>query len=159
VATSMDAAARPEAFTLATPPPLAARGRDAWIASDYGRQPDERILAPLHRSATIEVVSPKGGAGKTLVTALLGSLLAYLRRDRLLAVDANPDLGSLGRRPVPDHPMFIDELLAGLLQARRERHLARRAARTRPEWADGGTRADGSEPRQAVGPHAPPRGR
>ena len=65
---------------------------------------------------TIAVVSPKGGVGKTFITALLGSLLAYLRRDRVVAVDANPDFGSLGRRLVPDHPVFIDDLLAGPLQ-------------------------------------------
>jgi len=101
----MDAAARPEAFTLSTRPSLAARGRDAWIASDYGRQLDERILAPrLQHCVTIAVVSPKGGVGRTFITALLGSLLAYLRRDRLVAVDANPDFRSLGRRLVPDHP-------------------------------------------------------
>jgi MinD-like ATPase involved in chromosome partitioning or flagellar assembly len=62
------------------------------------------------------VVSPKGGVGKTFITALLGSLLAFLRRDRVIAVDANPDFGSLGRRLVPDHPVFIDDLLAGPLQ-------------------------------------------
>jgi len=61
------------------------------------------------------VVSPKGGVGKTTTTALLGSLLAFLRRDRVIAVETNPDWGSLGRRLVPDHPVFIDELLAGAL--------------------------------------------
>ena len=64
---------------------------------------------------TIAVVSPKGGVGKTTTTALLGSLLAFLRRDRVIAVETNPDWGSLGRRLVPDHPVFIDELLAGAL--------------------------------------------
>jgi MinD-like ATPase involved in chromosome partitioning or flagellar assembly len=54
--------------------------------------------------------------GKTFITALLGSLLAFLRRDRVVAVDANPDFGSLGRRLVPEHRMFIDELLAGPLR-------------------------------------------
>jgi len=117
VATSMTLTAPPEAFTLAARPSLAVRVRDAWARSDYGRQLDERILAPrLCRSVTIAVVSPKGGVGKTFITALLGSLLAYLRRDRVAAVDANPDFGSLGRRLVPDHPVFIDDLLAGLLQ-------------------------------------------
>jgi MinD-like ATPase involved in chromosome partitioning or flagellar assembly len=61
------------------------------------------------------VISPKGGVGKTTTTALLGSLLAFLRRDRVVAVETNPDWGSLGRRLVPDHPVFIDDLLTGLL--------------------------------------------
>ena len=64
---------------------------------------------------TIAVVSPKGGVGKSTITALLGSLLAFLRRDRVVAVETNPDWGSLGRRLVPDHPIFIDDLLAGPL--------------------------------------------
>ena len=57
----------------------------------------------------------KRGVGKTTTTALLGSLLAFLRRDRVIAVETNPDWGSLGRRLVPNHPVFIDELLAGAL--------------------------------------------
>ena len=48
-------------------------------------------------------------------------MLAYLRRDRVVAVDTNPDWGSLGRRLVPDHSIFIDDLLAGPLQ---EGHLS-----------------------------------
>jgi hypothetical protein len=76
VATSMTLTAPPEVFTLAARPSLAVRVRDAWARSDYGRQLDERILAPrLRRCATIAVVSPKGGVGKTFITALLGSLL------------------------------------------------------------------------------------
>jgi len=46
---------------------------------------------------TIAVVSPKGGLGKTSTTALLGSLLARVRHERMVAVDTNPDYGSLGR--------------------------------------------------------------
>ena len=73
----------------------------------------------LRRCATIAVISPKGGVGKTTTAALLGSLLAFLRRDRVVAVETNPDWGSLGRRLVPDHPVFIDDLLAGPLIDRR----------------------------------------
>jgi MinD-like ATPase involved in chromosome partitioning or flagellar assembly len=64
---------------------------------------------------TIAVVSPKGGVGKTTTSALLGSLLAFLRRDRVVAVETNPDWGSLGRRLVPEHATFIDDLLDGPL--------------------------------------------
>jgi MinD-like ATPase involved in chromosome partitioning or flagellar assembly len=107
----------PAGFTLPAPMSPLRRMRDAWAASAYERQLDQRIVAPrLQRCATVAVVSPKGGPGKTTITALLGSLLAFLRRDRVVAVDANPDFGSLGRRLVPDHPVFIDDLLAGPLQ-------------------------------------------
>ena len=90
--------------------------REAWAHSDYRQRLEQTIAAPrLQRCVTIAVVSPKGGVGKTTTTALLGSLLAFLRRDRVVAVETNPDWGSLGRRLVPDHPVFIDELLAGPL--------------------------------------------
>ncbi|MBV8218981.1 MAG: hypothetical protein JO325_10995 [Solirubrobacterales bacterium] len=93
-----------------------ARAREAWTHSAYLERLEQAIAAPrLLRCVTIAVVSPKGGVGKTTTTALLGSLLAFLRRDRVIAVETNPDWGSLGRRLVPDHPVFIDELLAGAL--------------------------------------------
>ena len=92
------------------------RAREAWAQSDYQYQLEELIVGLRLRSCvTIAVVSPKGGVGKSTVTALLGSLLASLRRDRVVAVETNPDWGSLGRRLVPDHPIFIDDLLAGPL--------------------------------------------
>ena len=93
-----------------------ARAREAWTHSGYRERLEETIAAPrLLRCVKIAVVSPKGGVGKTTTSALLGSLLAFLRRDRVIAVETNPDWGSLGRRLVPDHPVFIDELLAGAL--------------------------------------------
>jgi MinD-like ATPase involved in chromosome partitioning or flagellar assembly len=56
-------------------------------------------------------MSPKGGVGKTTISALLGSLFALLRRDRIVAVDTNPDFGSLGRTLTPEHMVFVDDLL------------------------------------------------
>src|SRR5262249_26976011 len=66
------------------------------------------------RCVTIAVLSPKGGVGKTTVTALLGTLFALLRRDRVVAVDTNPDFGSLGRSLAPAHAVYVDDLLAVL---------------------------------------------
>jgi MinD-like ATPase involved in chromosome partitioning or flagellar assembly len=106
----------PATFTRPTRVSRLARARSAWSESDYQYRLDELIVSlRLRRCVTIAVVSPKGGVGKSTVTALLGSLLAYLRRDRVVAVETNPDWGSLGRRLVPDHPIFIDDLLAGPL--------------------------------------------
>jgi MinD-like ATPase involved in chromosome partitioning or flagellar assembly len=83
-----------------------------WRASGYLERLDQAIVAPqLRWCATIAVVSPKGGVGKTTVTALLGTLLAYLRSDRVVAVDTNPDYGSLGRVLAPDHTLFVDDLV------------------------------------------------
>ena len=44
------------------------------------------------------VLSRKGGVGKTTVTTLLGMALADARDDRVVAVDANPDRGTLAER-------------------------------------------------------------
>lgn len=58
-----------------------------------------RIAAPLHGTARfVPVLSRKGGVGKTTVTALLGMALADARDDRVIAVDANPDRGTLADR-------------------------------------------------------------
>ena len=89
----------------------AERWRESWRESDYEARLDRRIAAPrLTRCATIAIVSPKGGVGKTTLTILLGSLLARVRRDRIVAVDTNPDFGSLGRTLTPDHQVFVDDL-------------------------------------------------
>ena len=110
----------PRTFTRPARPSPIGRVREAWRNTDYQHQLDELILTlRLRRCATIAVISPKGGVGKTTTAALLGSLLAFLRRDRVVAVETNPDWGSLGRRLAPDHPVFIDDLLAGPLLDRR----------------------------------------
>ena len=107
---------RPAEFTRPARLSPLTRARETWAHTDYRQRLEQTIAAPrLLRCVTIAVVSPKGGVGKTTTTALLGSLLAFLRRDRVIAVETNPDWGSLGRRLVPDHPVFIDELLAGAL--------------------------------------------
>jgi len=46
----------------------------------------------------VPVLSRKGGVGKTTITTLLGMALADVRTDRVLAVDANPDRGTLADR-------------------------------------------------------------
>ncbi|GAB3130184.1 MinD/ParA family ATP-binding protein [Glaciibacter psychrotolerans] len=46
----------------------------------------------------VPVLTRKGGVGKTTVTALLGMALADAREDRVIAIDANPDRGTLSER-------------------------------------------------------------
>jgi MinD-like ATPase involved in chromosome partitioning or flagellar assembly len=46
----------------------------------------------------VPVLTRKGGVGKTTVTTLLGMALADARDDRIIAVDANPDRGTLSER-------------------------------------------------------------
>ena len=58
-----------------------------------------QIAAPLTGgSRFVPILSRKGGVGKTTVTALLGMALADARDDRVIAVDANPDRGTLAER-------------------------------------------------------------
>src|SRR3954453_9257475 len=87
------------------------RARASWRDTDYEARLDRAIASPrLTRCSTIAVVSPKGGVGKTTTTVMLGSLLARVRGDRIVAVDTNPDFGSLGRTLTPDHQVFVDDL-------------------------------------------------
>ncbi|TXS06621.1 topoisomerase II [Streptomyces sp. col6] len=56
------------------------------------------IRTPVLSCYRIAVISLKGGVGKTTTTAALGATLASERQDKILAIDANPDAGTLGRR-------------------------------------------------------------
>ncbi|ROQ95455.1 MinD-like ATPase involved in chromosome partitioning or flagellar assembly [Streptomyces sp. 2132.2] len=58
----------------------------------------ELIRTPVMSCYRIAVISLKGGVGKTTTTTALGATLATERQDKILAIDANPDAGTLGRR-------------------------------------------------------------
>lgn len=77
------------------------------------RQVTDRIRTPLRGDYRIAVLSLKGGVGKTTTTVALGGVFASVRGDRVIAVDANPDLGTLARR-VADDPAAptVRDLLA-----------------------------------------------
>ncbi|MBV2364309.1 AAA family ATPase [Streptomonospora sp. NEAU-YY374] len=59
----------------------------------------------------VAVLSLKGGVGKTTTTVGLGSTLASLRGDRVLAVDANPDRGTLSDKVRLETAATIRDLL------------------------------------------------
>lgn len=60
---------------------------------------DARIGEVLTGGAKfVPVLTRKGGVGKTTVTTLIGMALARVREDRTLAIDANPDRGTLAER-------------------------------------------------------------
>ena len=71
-----------------------------------------RVRTPVvgghHRVA---VLSLKGGVGKTTVTVGLGATLASLRGDRVIAVDANPDRGTLSDKVRLETSATIRDLL------------------------------------------------
>ncbi|MFA4084626.1 MinD/ParA family ATP-binding protein [Mycobacteroides salmoniphilum] len=58
----------------------------------------DRINLPVRGDYRIAVLSLKGGVGKTTSTFSLGATFASLRGDRVIAVDANPDFGTLAQR-------------------------------------------------------------
>ncbi|MFN0090163.1 MAG: AAA family ATPase [Acidimicrobiales bacterium] len=71
-----------------------------------------RLNAPIGGSRRIAVVCRKGGAGKTTTALMLGHTLAAARRDRVVALDANPDAGSLGHRVATQAAKTVTDLLA-----------------------------------------------
>ncbi|WP_280471684.1 AAA family ATPase [Nocardia cyriacigeorgica] len=58
----------------------------------------ERVNQPVRGDYRIAILSLKGGVGKTTTTVGIGSTFASLRGDRVIAIDANPDLGTLAHR-------------------------------------------------------------
>ncbi|WP_455908168.1 MinD/ParA family ATP-binding protein, partial [Streptomyces erythrochromogenes] len=78
----------------------AGRGRGARRAARLPprRRKLELIRTPVMSCYRIAVISLKGGVGKTTTTTALGATLATERQDKILAIDANPDAGTLGRR-------------------------------------------------------------
>lgn len=76
------------------------------------KQLSARIAAPMPGNARfVPVLSRKGGVGKTTITALLGMALADARDDRVIAVDANPDRGTLADRIVGSHTKSVRDLV------------------------------------------------
>ncbi len=58
-----------------------------------------RITTPFNGDTRyVPVLTRKGGVGKTTTTILLGMALAQHREDRVIAIDANPDRGTLAER-------------------------------------------------------------
>jgi putative peptide zinc metalloprotease protein len=57
-----------------------------------------RLRTPIAGSRRIVVLSRKGGVGKTTTALMLGHTFASQRGDRVVALDGNPDAGSLAYR-------------------------------------------------------------
>ena len=72
----------------------------------------ERVNRPVRGDYRIAVLSLKGGVGKTTTSVGLGSTFASLRGDRVIAVDANPDLGTLAQRIPQQTRSTVRDLLA-----------------------------------------------
>lgn len=70
-----------------------------------------RIRQPLGRPRRVAVTSLKGGVGKTTVSTCLGLVLAESRGDRVVALDANPDAGTLADRLTGESDVTVRDLL------------------------------------------------
>ncbi len=81
-------------------------GRSTRGADDVAGE----LGAPVTTGRRIAVLGIRGGSGKSTVAALLVSAYATHRGDRVLAVDADPDLGSLGLRLGASSPTSLANL-------------------------------------------------
>ncbi|MGV9797659.1 ESX-1 associated ATP-binding protein EpsI N-terminal domain-containing protein [Mycobacterium sp. NPDC003449] len=100
------------------------RGWRRWLylmtRINMGLSPDETYELELHNrirrnardSYQIGVFGLKGGVGKTAVTVALGSAMAKIRGDRILAIDADPDGGNLADRAGRQSAATVSDLLA-----------------------------------------------
>ncbi|MFB9323970.1 AAA family ATPase, partial [Cryptosporangium minutisporangium] len=68
------------------------------------------LSQPVATGRRIAVLGIRGGSGKSTVASLLVSAYATHRGDRVLAVDADPDLGSLGLRLGANSPTSLANL-------------------------------------------------
>lgn len=76
------------------------------------RELRKRICQPVIGDYNIAVLSVKGGVGKTTTSLCLGATFAAIRNDRVVALDANPDFGTLAARVAQPNPASIRDLLA-----------------------------------------------
>ncbi|MBO0877614.1 MAG: MinD/ParA family protein [Pseudonocardia sp.] len=74
----------------------------------------EQVRAPLPGTRHIAVTSIKGGVGKTTVAACLGLMLAEYRGEGVIAVDADPDAGTLADRLTGATTVTVRDLLVDL---------------------------------------------
>ncbi|GGM69926.1 ATPase [Longimycelium tulufanense] len=78
-----------------------------------------RVNQPLHGCYKIAMLSLKGGVGKTTTTTTLGSTFSSLRGDRVIAVDANPDRGTLAQKIPLETTATVRHLLRDASRVRR----------------------------------------
>lgn len=70
-----------------------------------------QVNRPLRGSYRVAFLSLKGGVGKTTIAATLGATFASIRGDRVVAVDANPDRGTLSQKIPLETAATVRQLL------------------------------------------------
>jgi MinD-like ATPase involved in chromosome partitioning or flagellar assembly len=72
----------------------------------------DRVNQPVRGGPfTIAVLSQKGDVGKTTTTVGLGATLPAIRGDRVVAMDANPDFGTLAQRGPDETASTVRDVL------------------------------------------------
>jgi MinD-like ATPase involved in chromosome partitioning or flagellar assembly len=104
-----------------------AKGWRKWLrVATFGlvtmeQSPDERrfrllnaiVNSPLLGSYSVVVLGGKGGVGKTTTAIGIGSMFASVRKDKVVAIDGNPDIGAnLAERIDPTAASSYREVLA-----------------------------------------------
>ncbi len=123
---------RPDAIVDGRPPQhgalarLRRRGQRLMVSrSERGEAELERRLRGhpgVTRANLIAVMSPTGGVGKTMCTFVVANLLASHLKLRAIAVDANPEFGTLAHLAPPDRR--AERSLASLLDNADQIHTA-----------------------------------
>jgi putative peptide zinc metalloprotease protein len=73
-----------------------------------------RVKTPIAGCRKVAFISRKGGVGKTTTCLLAGHTFAAFRGDRVIALDGNPDAGTLGHRVRRETAATITSLLREL---------------------------------------------
>ncbi len=129
---------------IVLPPPVVApsRGWQSLVSRFTGgrvrlgmseqqrRDLEAKIATPLQGSRRIAMVALKGGVGKTTTTACLGAVLSEHRKERIVAVDANPDSGTLGYRIRLETTRTAKDLLANADKLQRYSDMQEHASQT-----------------------------
>ncbi|HEX6755484.1 MAG TPA: hypothetical protein VF109_06015, partial [Mycobacteriales bacterium] len=144
-------APEPYATPTAQPAPVGPVTQSQGAQSlGLGRGSRERELvrsvgAPLASTRKIVVLSIKGGVGKTTAVAVTGSMLAGLRRDKVVALDASSDWGTLAARLSVVPRQSVREMAA------RGRHaVSERGVLAQLSASPSGLLVVGSDPQSAV---------
>src|SRR5581483_8815850 len=93
-----------------------------------------QVKTPIRGCRKVAFISRKGGVGKTSTCLLAGHTFAMYRGDRVVALDGNPDAGTLGHRIRRETSATVTRLLDAPSASSGTRTSAPTRRRPRPGW-------------------------